>query len=154
MLKPKNDYRWSEMVKKAESDEAFRQHLIAAPREMIREHRIEIADSIELEVIEGLIAVIPFPDDIEISQPIDDVYTKIIQRSYSDLEKKLLNEPLMFNLSDVQYSQILQNSGLSVEGILISGYDIENGYFSFVEDTTNLKHFVLPSRSRTFDVTE
>jgi hypothetical protein len=157
-LKPKNDYQWSKIVEKSFSDEAFRQHLIAAPKEIMREHGIAIMTGTELKVIEGRFAVIPFPDDIEILQPIDDIYTKIIQCSYSDLEfsGKLLNDNFLFNFSDVGLMNFNLGGGSgSVEGIPISVDDIELGSVSFVEDTINVKHLVLPSRTFHFpDITE
>jgi|688.fasta_scaffold255116_1 hypothetical protein len=92
MLKPKNNYRWPEMVKKARSDEAFKQFLISDPKQSFKQEGINIPSNIEIivharEYCDGFF-VLPHQNDVDILEPID-TWTRICQKAWSNPSAKL-----------------------------------------------------------------
>lgn len=49
--------QWSQIVARAWADEAFKSRLIADPRAVLREHGLEMAPDIEVEIVEDTAAV-------------------------------------------------------------------------------------------------
>jgi hypothetical protein len=156
MLKPRNDYRWSEIVKKSELDEAFKQLLISEPRKAFAEEVVDILSNIELKIVGGnedLFIVIPHPSDVSFIEPVDDVWSQILQHAYADKNfmVQFFSDLQEFRFNDTQFS----NSGLGSPAklkvnrgeVIIQETDLDVEFFiecHLLHDTQTLKHFVLP----------
>ena len=98
MLKPKNDYKWNEIVELSPPVSDARRRLIAEPKKVFKEFEINFSSDMEIVILESVVSfgspswdyifVLPMFDDVDVVEPID-TWTKIAVKAQSNSISKL-----------------------------------------------------------------